>query len=164
MPLPKYKVRRPKAHYWRFQLWRSERRQAVWKLSQRFCVRFPQISMSFMLIQHLDPKCHSILPELLSNATRIPVLKAIDAMKIESNRIYVMPSNVDISITDGHFGLKPRVIDRKQHLPIDIFMRSLAEARKSQAIGVILSGNASDGSAGSRWKWMGCPNPSNTHG
>src|SRR6202451_3652698 len=106
------------------------------------------IAMAFMLIQHLDPKRHSILPELLSKATRIPVLEAINAMKIESNRIYVMPSNVDISITDGHFGLTPRVADHKQHLPIDIFMRSLAEVRKSQAIGVILSGTASDGTAG----------------
>jgi two-component system CheB/CheR fusion protein len=106
------------------------------------------IAMAFMLIQHLDPKRHSILPELLSKATKIPVLEAIDAMRIESNRVYVMPSNVDISITDGHFGLMPRVLDRKQHLPIDIFMRSLAEVRKSQAIGVILSGTASDGTAG----------------
>jgi chemotaxis response regulator CheB len=70
--------------------------------------------------------------------TSISVLEAINAMKIESNRVYVMPSNVDISITDGHFGLTPRVADHKQHLPIDIFMSSLAEARKSQAIGVIL--------------------------
>ena len=106
------------------------------------------IAMAFMLIQHLDPKRHSILPELLSKATRIPVLEAVNAMKIESNRVYVMPSNVDISILDGHFGLTPRVTDRKQHLPIDIFMRSLAEVRKSQAIGVILSGTASDGTAG----------------
>jgi two-component system CheB/CheR fusion protein len=106
------------------------------------------IAMAFMLIQHLDPKRHSILPELLSKATRIPVLEAMNAMKIESNRIYVMPSNVDISITDGHFGLTPRVADHKQHLPIDIFMRSLAKVRKSQAIGVILSGTASDGTAG----------------
>jgi two-component system, chemotaxis family, CheB/CheR fusion protein len=106
------------------------------------------IAMAFMLIQHLDPKRHSILPELLSKATTIPVLEAIDAMKIESNRVYVMPSNVDISILDGHFGLTARVADRKQHLPIDIFMRSLADVRKSHAIGVILSGTASDGTAG----------------
>src|SRR3984885_15195127 len=106
------------------------------------------IALAFILIQHLDPKRRSILPELLSKATKIPVLEATDAMRIESNRVYVMPSNVDISITDGHFGLMPRVIDRKQHLPIDIFMRSLAEVRKSQAIGVILSGTASDGTAG----------------
>jgi two-component system, chemotaxis family, CheB/CheR fusion protein len=108
------------------------------------------IAMAFMLIQHLDPKRHSILPELLSKATMIPVLEALDAMKIESNRVYVMPSNVDIAITDGHFGLTQRVVDHKQHLPIDIFMRSLAKARRSQAIGVILSGTASDGTAGVR--------------
>jgi two-component system CheB/CheR fusion protein len=107
------------------------------------------IAMAFMLIQHLDPKRHSILPELLAKATKIPVLEALDSMKILSNRVYVMPSNVDISITDGHFGLRPRVMDRNQHfLPIDIFMRSLAVVRKSQAIGVILSGTASDGTAG----------------
>jgi two-component system, chemotaxis family, CheB/CheR fusion protein len=106
------------------------------------------IALAFILIQHLDPRRRSILPELLSKATKIPVLEAIDAMRIESNRIYVMPSNVDISITDGHFGLAPRVADHKQHLPIDIFMRSLAEVRKSQSIGVILSGTASDGTAG----------------
>jgi two-component system CheB/CheR fusion protein len=41
------------------------------------------IAMAFMLIQHLDPKRRSILPELLSKATKIPVLEAIDAMKIE---------------------------------------------------------------------------------
>ena len=107
------------------------------------------IALAFILIQHLDPKRRSILPDLLAKATKIPVHEAIDAMKIESNHIYVMPSNVDISITDGHFGLTPRVMDRnKQNLPIDIFMRSLADVRKSQAIGVILSGTASDGTAG----------------
>jgi two-component system CheB/CheR fusion protein len=109
----------------------------------------PDIPMAFMLIQHLDPKRHSILPELLAKATRIPVLEALDSMKVLSNRVYVMPSNVDIAITDGHFGLRPRVMDRNQQfLPIDIFMRSLAIVRKSQAIGVILSGTASDGTAG----------------
>ncbi len=107
------------------------------------------IALAFILIQHLDPKRRSLLPELLSKATKIPVVEALDAMRIELNHVYVMPSNVDISITDGHFGLTPRVLDsHKQNLPIDIFMRSLAEVRKSQAIGVVLSGTASDGTAG----------------
>jgi two-component system CheB/CheR fusion protein len=107
------------------------------------------IALAFILIQHLDPKRRSLLPELLARATKIPVIEAVDAMKIESNRVYVMPSNVDISITDGHFGLEPRVMDsHKQNLPIDIFMKSLAEVRKSLAIGVVLSGTASDGTAG----------------
>ncbi len=57
------------------------------------------IAMAFVLIQHLDPKRHSMMPELLSKATRIPVLEARDAMKVEPNHVYVMPSNVDMSLT-----------------------------------------------------------------
>jgi two-component system, chemotaxis family, CheB/CheR fusion protein len=108
----------------------------------------PDIAMAFVLIQHLDPKRHSILPELLAKATEIPVLEAIDKMKIVSNRVYVMPSNVDIAILDGHLGLSPRVNDHGKNLPIDTFMRTLAEVRMSDAIGVVLSGTASDGTAG----------------
>jgi two-component system CheB/CheR fusion protein len=106
------------------------------------------IAMAFVLIQHLDPKRHSMMPELLSKATKIPVLEAADAMKVEPNRVYVMPSNVDMSLTDGRFALAPRSEGRELHLPIDIFMRSLASAHQSGAIGVILSGTASDGTAG----------------
>ncbi len=106
------------------------------------------IAMAFVLIQHLDPKRHSMMPELLSKATKIPVLEAADAMKVEPNRVYVMPSNVDMSLTDGHFALVPRSRGRELHLPIDIFMRSLAAVHQSGAIGVILSGTASDGTAG----------------
>ncbi len=106
------------------------------------------IAMAFVLIQHLDPKRHSMMPELLSKATRIPVLEARDAMKVEPNHVYVMPSNVDMSLTDGHFALVPRGGGRELHLPIDIFMRSLAAVHQSGAIGVILSGTASDGTVG----------------
>jgi len=69
-------------------------------------------------------------------------------MKVEPNRVYVMPSNVDMSLTDGRFALVPRSGGRELHLPIDIFMRSVAEVHQRGAIGVILSGTASDGTAG----------------
>jgi two-component system CheB/CheR fusion protein len=42
------------------------------------------IALAFILIQYLDPKRRSILPELLSKATKIPVMEAIDAMRVES--------------------------------------------------------------------------------
>jgi len=50
------------------------------------------IALAFVVIQHLDPKRQSILPELLARKTKIPLLEAIDAMKVESNHVYVMPS------------------------------------------------------------------------
>ena len=36
------------------------------------------------------------------------MLEAKDPMRLEPDRVYVMPSNVDISLADGHFGLRPR--------------------------------------------------------
>jgi len=50
------------------------------------------IALAFVVIQHLDPKRQGILPELLARKTKIPLLEAIDAMKVESNHVYVMPS------------------------------------------------------------------------
>lgn len=106
------------------------------------------INMAFLLIQHLDPKRRSILPELLAKESKVQVIEATDGMKLEPNRVYVMPSNVDIALTDGHFGLTPRSKSSKPHLPIDIFLDSLAKIHGSDAIGVILSGTASDGTMG----------------
>ena len=108
------------------------------------------IEMALLLIQHLDPKRRSMLPELLSRTTKIPVLEARNAMRISSNHIYVMPSNVNIEITDGHFKLTPRTKSRLQFLPVDTFMQTLAEVRGSQAVSVVLSGTGIDGSAGTK--------------
>jgi two-component system CheB/CheR fusion protein len=106
------------------------------------------LGMAFVLIQHLDPKRRTMLPELLSRTTRIPVLEARNAMRIDPNHIYVMPSNVNIEITDGHFVLTPRTKSRVRFLPVDTFMQTLATVRGAQAVGVVLSGTGSDGSVG----------------
>ena len=42
----------------------------------------------------------------------------------------------------------PRTEKQGLHLPIDYFLRSLAEDRRGRAVGVILSGTASDGTQG----------------
>src|SRR5215470_11859981 len=41
--------------------------------------------MVFVLIQHLDPKHHSMLAELLSKETRMPVKEVTDGMRVEAN-------------------------------------------------------------------------------
>ena len=49
-------------------------------------------------------------------------------------------------MSDGHLRAEERVEGR--HLPIDYFLRSLASDNTSKAIGIILSGTASDGTLG----------------
>ena len=106
--------------------------------------------MAFVFVQHLDPNHQSSLPELLTRATRIPITEVSDGAAVESNHIYVIPSNKEMTIREGTLRLSPRTLARGEHKPIDVFLRSLAEACGGRAVGVILSGTGSDGTAGCR--------------
>jgi two-component system CheB/CheR fusion protein len=104
--------------------------------------------MAFVLVQHLDPMHESLLPELLAPHTPMPIVSVQDGLHIEPNHIYVIPPNASMELQDGVLKLAAR--EPGLHLPIDIFFRSLAKVQGSRAIGIVLSGNASDGSIGVR--------------
>ena len=106
--------------------------------------------MAFVLVQHLDPKHASMLPELLGRTTLMPVIEIKDGMRVEPNSIYVMPPNYSLAILHGILHLMPRPDALGKHLPIDDFLTTLADDLQSNAIGVILSGTASDGTFGLR--------------
>ena len=110
----------------------------------------PNPGFAIVLVQHLAPQHESALPTLLTSYTTMPVIQVTEGMRVERGRLYVIPPNVQMGITDGHFHLKPRPDDRTQYTPIDSFLTSLAEHAKRRAIGVILSGTASDGAMGVR--------------
>src|SRR5881409_1601533 len=105
-------------------------------------------AMAFVLFQHLDPKYPSILSEILSRTTPLPVIEVQHGVRVEPSHVYVMPPNTSMTIVKGVLNLAPRSDDRGPHMPIDHFLRSLADDVKSRAIGVILSGGASDGALG----------------
>ncbi len=104
--------------------------------------------MAFVLIQHLDPKHHSLLADLLSKKTSMHVEQATDGMQAEVNHVYVIPPNASMSISDHTLHLRPREESRGLHMPIDRFMRALAQEQRNRAIGVILSGSGTDGTLG----------------
>jgi len=108
----------------------------------------PGTGMAYVLVQHLDPSHESALTELLAKATEMPVRQVTDATPVEPNHVYVIPPNVDMIISRGILRLTARTETRGYHMPIDRFLRSLAEDQGSNAIGVILSGTASDGTLG----------------
>jgi two-component system, chemotaxis family, CheB/CheR fusion protein len=106
--------------------------------------------MAYILLQHLNPTHESLLPDILHKVTQIPVLEISDEIKIEPDHIYVMPSNKIMVVTNGKLQLSPRPAKSKteRNLLIDILFSSLAEVHQSYAIGVVLSGTASDGTLG----------------
>ena len=108
----------------------------------------PDTGMAFVLVQHLDPKHHSILTELLARKTTMSVTEVSDGLPIKPNHVYVIPPNATMSISDHTLHLGPREESRGAHMSVDHFMRSLAEQEGNRAIGVILSGSGSDGTMG----------------
>jgi len=106
--------------------------------------------MAFVLVQHLDPKHHSILTELLAKKTAMTVTEVSDGLPVKPNQVYVIPPNAAMAISDHRLHLSPREESRGAHMAVDLFMRSLAEQKGNRAIGVILSGSGTDGTLGMR--------------
>jgi len=104
--------------------------------------------MAYVLVPHLDPDHQSVLKEILSRYTKIPIAEVTDGMKAERDRIYVMPPNKTMGISRGRFVLVERDAAHRPHLPIDYFFSELAADQGDQAIGIVLSGTASDGTQG----------------
>src|SRR5450755_3870196 len=104
--------------------------------------------MAYILVQHLEPTHESILADLLQKVTPIPVLEIANNVHVEPGHIYIIPSNKLLTATDGILQLSPRPPRNEKNMPIDVFFTSLAEVHQSHAIGVVLSGTASDGTLG----------------
>jgi two-component system CheB/CheR fusion protein len=107
-----------------------------------------ETGMAFVVVQHLAPQHESMLAELLGRATPMQVSEVRDGMNVQPDHIYVIPPNTNMGVRNGTLQLVPRKGDGVKHMPINHFFISLAEHRKSRAVGVILSGTASDGTLG----------------
>ena len=104
--------------------------------------------MGFVLVQHLDPQHESALTHLLARATTMPVCEVTQNLRVEPDSIYVIPPNVQMAISDGVLKLTPRSQVRGASRSIDFFFEALAHDQRERAIGVVLSGTASDGTLG----------------
>ncbi|MGQ9427187.1 CheR family methyltransferase [Gilvimarinus sp. F26214L] len=108
------------------------------------------ITGSIVVVQHMSPTSKSMLTELLTRETKIPVVEATDGLRLQANRIYVTPPNADITIKDHQIQLG-RLEGRVGPKPsIDRFLSSLADDCAEDSVACILSGTGSDGAQGCR--------------
>jgi len=116
---------------------------------QRFLAAMPHpASMAFILIQHLDPTHESLMVELLSKATTMPVAQATEGMVLRNDHLYVIPPGAYLSLRGGALHLSEPLAKRGTRLPFDFLLQSLAASVGSGAICVILSGSGTDGTIG----------------
>ncbi len=108
----------------------------------------PTLGIAYVLVVHLDPARESAMTDILGRATKMPVIQVTEGMRLERDHVYVIPPSFEMTISPEGFHLHTREDRRLGNTTIDQFFRSLAETYRSDAIGVILSGTASDGTLG----------------
>ena len=104
--------------------------------------------MAFVVVSHQAPSGRSLLPEILSKTTKMPVCEISDPMQAAPDHVYVAPRGHNVAIRGGVLHLE-RVAERgRAPLPIDFFFRALAADRAHRAVGIVLSGTGTDGTLG----------------
>jgi two-component system, chemotaxis family, CheB/CheR fusion protein len=103
--------------------------------------------MAYVFVQHLDPGRASHLAKILSNRAALPVEEAREG-EIFPDHLYVIIPNITLTITSDVLHLRTRDPAERPPRPIDNLFLSLAESRRPNVIGVILSGSGTDGAKG----------------
>lgn len=104
--------------------------------------------MAFVFVQHLFSGHESALARILGGVSPMTVREAKQGLLVRRNEVYVIPPGVTMTLKDGRLRLAPRDPASSPHLSIDCFFQSLADELQERAIGVVLSGNAVDGTQG----------------
>ncbi|MBC9033816.1 PAS domain S-box protein [Sphingomonas sp. JC676] len=114
-----------------------------------FFSHLPQDSgMAFVLVQHLSPDHESSLAEILARSAPIPVVEAVHGMRVEPDRVHVIPPDATLTIEGGRLLVIKPAPPRSDRRPIDSFFTSLSKDQGDNAVSIVLSGVGSDGSAG----------------
>jgi two-component system CheB/CheR fusion protein len=116
---------------------------------ERLFSRLPaDTGMAFVVVQHLSPDFKSLMPELLSRRTRMPARPAEHEMPIEPDCVYLIPPTKEMTVKGRKLLLHDKDPKHGLAMPIDLFLRSLAQDLGERSVAVILSGSGSDGSRG----------------
>lgn len=103
--------------------------------------------MAFVLLSHILRGSNSLLPEILARSTTMPVIQVRDGMQLVANYIYIIPPDKLMEIQAGTLLLTPRPAQGANNA-IDHFLFSLADDHAQGSVGIILSGEGSDGAEG----------------
>lgn len=110
----------------------------------------PASGMAYAVVQHLDPAHKAMLAPLLQRATPMPVRQATGHQRVRADHVYVIAPNKVMTLAQGVLRLSDPSQAHGLRRPIDLLFESLASEQAGEAIGVVLSGMGTDGTAGLR--------------
>jgi two-component system chemotaxis response regulator CheB len=104
---------------------------------------------SVVSVQHLDPRHRSLMPEILTRRSRLPVSLGVDGMVVQPGHVYLAPPDHHLLINrDGTISLTQTELVNFVRPSADLLFESVAAAYGERAIAVVLSGAGKDGSIG----------------
>jgi len=104
--------------------------------------------IAFVVVTHQHPEHLSLLAEILNRDCKIPVTEAVEGVQLQVDHAYVCPAGSQVRVVKGKIQLTKTSDLEPRQLPIDTFLRTLAQDRLERAVCVIFSGNGADGSLG----------------
>lgn len=108
----------------------------------------PELDAAVCITLHLAPTGPSLFAELLDRRTKMKVSWARNGTRIRPGHIYVAPPDKHLLIEPGYLRLGRGPRENGHRPAIDPLFRTAAHAYCERVIGVVLSGNLDDGSAG----------------
>jgi two-component system chemotaxis response regulator CheB len=103
---------------------------------------------SIFVVVHFPGSVRSTLPRILTRAGSLPARHPQDGESIEPGCIYVAPPNVHLVVAKGHVHLFRGPKENGHRPAVDPLFRSAAQSYGTRVVGIILSGNLNDGTAG----------------
>lgn len=102
-----------------------------------------------VVVQHLDPRHRSLMPQIIGRRSSMPVHAAFDAMVLEPGNVYLAPPDRHLLVNrDGTISLTQTELVNFVRPSADLLFESVAAAYGERAIAVVLTGTGHDGSMG----------------
>ena len=103
---------------------------------------------AIFIVIHISPSAESVLPALVRRRTRLRVAHARNDERVEHGRIYIAPPDQHLNVRRGRVELTMGPRENGHRPAVDTLFRSAAQSYGPRVVGVVLSGNLDDGTAG----------------